>query len=439
MLAKFLLWTLCLGLLYGEYLLKPSYRERSDIDRLPKNSVADMDTIPQDPAYYANQISPMSSSEQLRYDREYNRHYFRPWELNALDIPSTDFGWEVRFLERKPIYTRYGTMISPTTWRGWIDNANYTALDTQKLYAITTTHTNLHALPTPNDFYRNPAIEGEGFPFDYNQNSAYYLNTPLFVSHFSKDKAWAFVQGSYAFGWVRMEDIALVDRAFVEAFKRGSYAMTTKDNLRLFDNAKDLMLVKLGTLFPFDRNGYLFATRQSNGYAQIERFKVSDSSIIATKPLAFTPHNVARIAKEFYNEPYGWGGNYQCRDCSATVRDFMGVFGIFLRRNSSQQAQDGQMIAIKHIPTIEQKKATIIAHAKPFRSLLFVPGHIVLYIGAYRNEPIILHTYWGIRKTDLTKLVTARTIITTTEPGLERSDIRHQNELIYTLQYIVNF
>jgi hypothetical protein len=121
------------------------------------------------------------------------------------------------------------------------------------------------------------------------------------------------------------------------------------------------------------------------------------------------------------------------------VRDFMGVFGIFLRRNSSQQAQDGEMIAIKHIPTIEQKKATIIAHAKPFRSLLFVRGHIVLYIGAYRNEPIILHTYWGIRKTDLTKLVTARTIITTTQPGLERSDIRHQNELIYTLQYIVNF
>ncbi|KIM06444.1 MAG: hypothetical protein KU28_08235 [Sulfurovum sp. PC08-66] len=117
MLAKFLLWMLCLGLLYGEYILKPSYRERSDIDRLPKNSVADMDTIPQDPAYYANQILPMSSSEQLRYDREYNRHYFRPWELNALDIPSTDFGWEVRFLERKSIYTRYGTMIPPTTWR----------------------------------------------------------------------------------------------------------------------------------------------------------------------------------------------------------------------------------------------------------------------------------------------------------------------------------
>jgi len=432
------LFLLLFSTLYAEYLLKPSYRERSVLDRLPHKSVADMYTIPQKPSFYANQVTPLSKSKQAQYNREYNAKYFAPWRLTKLMIPQKDFGWEVRFLQRKPIYTQRGKVIEPVVYNEWLRNANYEALNSQKLYAITTTHTNLKALPTDTKFYRNPDKEGEGIPFDYNQNSAYYINTPLFISHFSKDQEWVFVQGSFAFGWLRVNDIALVDRKFIKAFENGRYAMSIKDNLRLYHQDKELSLIKLGTLFPYDRYGYLFATKGKSGYAKIAHFHVTDASIIAQKPLKFTPKNVARVAKEFYNEPYGWGGGYGCRDCSATTRDFLGIFGIFLPRNSAKQAKSGQMLKIKGIPKA-QKKAAIIAHAKPFRSLLFVPGHIVLYIGHYKNEPIILHTYWGIRKVDLTKLITARTIITTTEPGKERSDIRESSKLIHTLKYIVNF
>jgi hypothetical protein len=435
---KLLLLVLTFTTLYSQYTLQPSSRQRSAIDRLPKNSVADMRTIPQNPSFYANQIKLMSKSKQRKYDQEYNAKYFRPWRLSKLDIPAKDFGWEVQFLQRKPIHTRYGKIIPPSIYKQWLNNANMEALNSQKLHAITIRHTNLHALPTDTDFYRDPAKEGEGFPFNYNQNSAYPINLPLFISHFSKDKAWAFVQGSYAFGWVSMEDIALVDRSFIQKFKQNHYAITIKDNLRLYHHKKAMSIVKLGTLFPFDRYGYLFATKGANGYAKIAHNHVTDASIMAQKPLKFTPQNVAKIAKEFYNEPYGWGGTHECRDCSATTRDFLGVFGIFLRRNSAKQAADGTLIRIKGIPK-EQKKATIIAKAKPFRSLLFVPGHIVLYLGQYKNEPIIMHTYWGIRKTDLSKLITARTIITTTEPGSERSDIREESKLIHTLKYLINF
>ena len=38
-------------------------------------------------------------------------------------------------------------------------------------------------------FY-DPTQLGEGFPFDYNQNSAIKINTPIMVSHLSKDRAW---------------------------------------------------------------------------------------------------------------------------------------------------------------------------------------------------------------------------------------------------------
>ncbi len=427
--------------LFADYHLKPSHRKESRIDHMPKAKVADMWKIPQDPAYYAKQIKPWSRKAQLKADREYNRKYFKPWRLKRLDIPAQDFGWEVRFVRKHTLYTIDGRKIPKKRIERWIENADYTAKDTKRYHAITTTRCNVRALPTTASFFRNPKRVGEGFPFNYNQNSALHMNVPLYVSHFSKDGKWAFVRASYSFGWVRVRDIAFVDRKFMRRFENGRYAITIKDDLRLYtEHGKEVSFVKLGTLFPVAEDGkrYLAAARTTNGQALIKKVQVHGKDLVARKPLPFTSANVAKVAKEFYNEPYGWGGGYGCRDCSATTRDFMGVFGIFLRRNSSKQAKDGKQIYMGNLDK-KRKKRFIVEHAQPFRSLLYVPGHIVLYLGAYRGEPVIMHSYWGIRKKDGTKLITGRTIITTTEPGKERRDVREESKLIRTLRTIVNF
>jgi len=429
------------SLLHAEYVLKESKRKSSRIDHMPKHKVADMKRIPQDPAYYAKQIKPWPKARQRRSDEAFNKKYFKPWKLKKLDIPMKDFGWEVRFVTKNKIYTENGKQIPEAKYKHWIHNANYTWKDRVRRKAITTERTNVRALPTSTPFYLDPKRVGEGFPFNYNQNSALHMNVPLYISHFSKDRKWAFVRASYAFGWVKVRDIAFIDNAFIRTFRNGKYAMTIKDNLRLYDKkGKAVSFVKLGTLFPLAKDGkhYLAAKRGAKGKALIEKVSVSNPVIIAKKPLPFTPQNVAKVAKEFYGEPYGWGGGYGCRDCSATTRDFLGVFGIFLRRNSSKQAKDGQAIPIKNIP-IRAKKKKIIREADPFRSLLYVPGHIVLYLGEYKGEPVIMHTYWGIRKKDGSKLVTGRTIITSTEPGKERHDTKENSRLINTLKTIVKF
>ena len=426
--------------LNATYILKKSKRAISKIDYMPKHSVADMRNIPQDPTYYSSQIKPFPKGKQKKFDREFNKKYFKPWHLLKLDIPKKDFGWEVRFIVNKPIYKTKGFIIPSSIYNRWIENANYEKLDTKRYRAITIHHTDVKALPTSSAFYRDPHKTGEGFPFNYNQNSALHINVPLYISHFSKDKHWAFVRASYSFGWVKVSDLALVNSRFIKRFENGNYAMSIKDNLRLFNGKKSISIVKLGTLFPISKykKYYLVASRGNKGYAHIEKVLVNSRNIIAKKPLPFTSKNVARLAKEFYAEPYGWGGGYECRDCSSTTRDFLGVFGIFLHRNSSKQAKDGKSISIKYLSNKDKKKR-IIAKAKPFRSLLYVPGHIVLYLGEFRGEPVIMHTYWGIRKNNGTKLITGRTIITTTQPGKERKDIRKRSELINTLKTIVNF
>jgi cell wall-associated NlpC family hydrolase len=426
--------------LHATYFLKESKRHKSKIDHMPKNSVADMKSIPQNPAFYAKQIKPFSKSKQKKLDKAFNKKYFKPWDISKLSFDKKDFGWEVRFVTKKPIYRAKGSIIKSSTYNKWIKNANYKNVNTLGYKAITIKRTNVKALPTARAFYRDPRKTGEGFPFDYNQNSALHINVPLFISHFSRDKRWAFVQASYSFGWVKVSDLALVNRTFVKTFKNDNYAMIIRDNLRLYHNKKSISLVKLGALFPIsnDKKHYLVASRDKKGHAHIEKVFVRNKKVIAKKPLAFTSKNVAMLAKEFYGEPYGWGGSYECRDCSATTRDFLGAFGIFLRRNSSKQAKDGTSINIKKLKKAK-KKRTIIAKAEPFKSLLYVPGHIVLYLGQYKGEPVVMHTYWGIRKNDGSKLITGRTIITTTEPGKERADVREKSKLIHTLKTIVNF
>jgi len=430
------------SLLSADYTLKVSQRTKSKIDRMPKGKVADMSKIPQDPAYYAKQVKPMSKAQQKKLDREFNKKYFKPWTLHRLDIPKQDYGWETRFVTKGKIYRENGKVIPSYVYKRWIQNAQMHKKDSKRFHAITIRRTNVKALPTSTAFYRDPKKVGEGFPFDYNQNSALHINVPLYISHYSKDRRWAYVRASYAFGWVKITDLSLVDQKFKKAFKSGAYAMTVKDNLRLYNEKnRPISIVKLGALFPIAKDGksYLTAKKSSLGHAMIHKVKVASPKIIAKKPLPFTPKNVAMLAKEFYGEPYGWGGAYECRDCSATTRDFLGPFGIFLRRNSSKQAKDGtHTTRIKGIPK-RAKKKKIIREAEPFRSLLYVPGHIVLYLGQYRGEPVIMHTYWGVRKKNGSKLITGRTIITTTEPGKERRDIKESSKLINTLKTIIHF
>ena len=37
--------------------------------------------------------------------------------------------------------------------------------------------------------------------FDYNQNSLLKINTPLIVSHLSRDRAWAYIESHFVGGW----------------------------------------------------------------------------------------------------------------------------------------------------------------------------------------------------------------------------------------------
>jgi hypothetical protein len=112
-------------------------------------------------------------------------------------------------------------------------------------------------------------------------------------------------------------------------------------------------------------------------------------------PLPLTGHNVAAIGDILLGQPYGWGGLCENRDCSSTLRDLCAPFGLFLPRNSADQAEIGQVIPLRHLPP-ERREQMILRKGRPLLTLIRIPGHIMLYVGPYKDQAAVLHTSWGV-------------------------------------------
>ncbi|CAA6823680.1 MAG: Putative lipoprotein [uncultured Sulfurovum sp.] len=435
-----LLLTAYSSVLLAETILSLGEREITNIDYMPSNEIQDTIHIEQDPTPFTKAIELMSADEQLAYDQMYNEKFFAPWTQSSVELSKGEKTWQFKYAKEKT-YRSNGQRIPKTWYNREINNSNFKMSDTINTPAITLKHTNLRLYPSTRGIYYDPKRTGEGFPFDYSQNSSVHMNTPIMLSHYSLDQLWVYAQTSFASGWLKVEDIAFVNSAFQEQFQNGDYAITVKDNLNLSDDNGKISLVKMGSIFPIDptTKKYLMAKKDDKGFAKIEKITVNDVDIIAHKPIKFNEYNLAYISKQLVGEPYGWGGKEKCRDCSALTRDFFSPFGIYLPRNSRQQASSGaEFMSLKGLKSAE-KKQTIVNYAKPFRSMLFVPGHITLYLGEQKGEPIILHNYWGVRLNDGSKKVMGRAIISTTTPGSELEEVKKRSMLINTLTGIVNF
>ena len=70
----------------------------------------------------------------------------------------------------------------------------------------------------------------------------------------------------------------------------------------------------------------------------------------------------------------------------------------------------------------DEKKEFIVNNAKPWRSVLYLKGHIMLYIGQKSDgEPLVIHDAWGIKSFDANgkegRYMLGGIVITTLEEG----------------------
>lgn len=361
--------------------------------------IDDLQKIPQSVSPYLKNIDQNGSFYEIQ--KEYGKYYYRVWNMQKPKESLLSIKWP--FISFKAGKT-YGENLQPleqSFFDVMLENSNFDTYATINAKAVTLKEVNLRVFPTLRPLLKDPSLAGEGFPFDYLQNSTVHANEPLLVSHYSKDRAWAYVFSNFASGWIQTDSFAILEEKDTLVWQNLPQVAITKEGEPIYDKEGNFLYrSKIGMIFALiseDSDNYIVRSVSScrNQKPLFLESKIS-KNIASKEIMKLDATNFEKIINEVSKTNYGWGGMYEQRDCSSMLRDLFAPFGIWLPRNSSQQSKIGSVISLADLSD-EEKIKIIKAKAVPFETILYKKGHVVLYVGTLNDEIIVFHNTWGIR------------------------------------------
>lgn len=440
---------------------------------LEDQRVADLKLISQNPANHLPlqaDLPQMTCAEQAVQFAAFKEFHFAPWQQTETSHSKEDAFWGTTAFPHTKGYAENLLPWSREAMAQLVARQNMDAYPNMARHAITVRNSSLRVLPTVKPYFLSPVLPGEGFPFDYFQNSSVHVGTPLFVSHKSVSGKWLHVETAYATGWIPASDVAYVTEEQKALFMSGTLYALMHDDLALKTMSGEYLSTGfVGAVFPLSATpvpaGALkkcdseHAETQQPACAEcmqqcvsscVGQLDVSNVQLwvpartitgaaeffsvplayadVAQMPVTFTPRALANLAKDIVGQRYGWGGLFLNRDCSSSVRDLFTPFGVWLPRNSGAQAAKGEEAVPLEGLTAEEKQEIIITKGIPFFSLIGMKGHIGIYLGyePKTKMPLMLHDIWGVRTVDgdtVGRAIIGRLSITTLRPGEERRDV----------------
>lgn len=396
--------------------------------------VNDLEAFPQSISPYVER-NELNQTVPFEIQKHFEENYYRPWSYAAAPICSQDAQWPLRAFKRG-----YGSNLMPVDpdWFVQMENqSNFKEYSTLNQYAVTTKWMNIRAFPTQKPLYKNPALPGDGYPFDLLQNSSVAFNEPIFVSHYSQDKSWAYVFTNNASGWVESDGIAFLSAEKIALVRETSKVFVILDNLPLYDQENRFVVYsRVGMVLPLFKEtdtGYQAFYFQNNG-AMSELTIPKEAAHVGFHLI--NKEDMIKIGTQMLHNTYGWGGMFEERDCSSMIRDMFTPFGIWLPRNSASQARKGEVISFKGLDNT-QKIALIKEKAIPFETILYKKGHVLLYAGVYEDTVMVMHNIWGIRTIDKSgkkgRVIVGKAVISTLKFGEEVENFDSDNMLLTSL------
>lgn len=397
--------------------------------------IDDLAQMPQDAGAYhhlQDDTALIPPDRQAALYADFLRRFFAPWHRDKALIAKKDAYWPLPHFQKSPIYGENTRQRNPQWFERMRRLARPDEYPSMAQPGVTLETTSMRGLPTVEPAFHDFDEAGEGYPFDYNQTTRIPAGTPILITHESADGRYVLAESRISFGWIPARDVAAVDAPFMNAYEAESMAAFVKDRIALRDMLGQYRLTAdIGTVLPmYGHPGeypltVLVPVGMPDGYAALIPARVPEKAAV-NQPLAPTPKNFAKVANGMLGRPYGWGGMYEDRDCSALTMDLMTPFGIYLPRNSGQQARFGQFTAMDAMDA--QSKKLFIANAGvPFLTLVRSPGHIMLYVGNWHGEPAIMHAMWGVKMHGSGRqgrVVVGEAVITTLDPGGELPGIK---------------
>ncbi len=406
--------------------------------------IQDLQLLPQKPSAYvdANGTDDLLWLGAEARAADWLGRFFGPWSQKRPQLKRRNALWGIKRFKGVQGYDATGRPLPAGRLAELTAECRAKAYPNVTRKAIATRNTSLRVMPTMEPFYFDPKLPGEGPPFDHFQNSAIWAGTPVFVTHKSRSGRFYHVEAGFAAGWVPAQDLAWADDAFIKQYRTGSYAAILRDKVPVRDaSGRTLFATHIGAVFPTrgpaPEEGpvtILAPVAGPGGLARVAvaRIEPGQGGLWPRKPRA---REVARISDEMAGQRYGWGGVNEDRDCSAMVRDILAPFGLWLPRNSAPQSKSGRVVNFEGLDDAA-KERIILAEGVPFRTLIALPGHIMLYVGQRDGKAIVFHNIWGLRTESPTgvkgRRVIGRAVCTTLAPGKELEDVRRADKLLVT-------
>jgi len=223
--------------------------------------------------------------------------------------------------------------------------------------------------------------------FDRNQCSRLHPGDLLRVQRETPD-GWLYVRAGHAVGWVQYPTLT-------PPLTADELSLLSRPHLTLVDDLVpatttfgDLTFLRLGARFPTlptpPGEPLHILIPSPSGYT--DAWLPPTSRVHMGTP-AFTRRRALTLLFDRLGDPYGWGGTHGFRDCSALLLDALAVFDVRLGRNSAVQGLAGsEVIDTTQMSAPEKLAAIRKAHSQGL-VFLYMPGHIMVYLGDLGGRP----------------------------------------------------
>ena len=370
--------------------------------------------------YWVNQTE---NTDQVLKDQrgisEFNTALFSTNE-NMVDLsffpqqlPGDDVRARIRAISKRnksELYNPAGDALGSKGYKKYEDDLGLESIsDTVEVrFALVVKRADMRTYPTDNRYYKSPDDQN----LDRFQENAVFPGDALAVLHVSADKEWAFVQSYNYAAWVRYESIAIGDRKLIGQYKSASrFLVITGDKVQTSFNpevpALSELQLDMGIRLPladpetiknslYGQNPYasyvvLLPLRNHDGKLEIKPALIARNKDVSQGFIPFTRENIIRQAFKFLGERYGWGHSYNGRDCTGFVMEVYKTLGIQMPRNTGQQGSGsyGENTRFTAESSPEEKLKAL--ETLDVGDLIYVPGHVLMYIGEVEGEPYVIH------------------------------------------------
>jgi len=308
------------------------------------------------------------------------------------------------------LYSPAGDILGSEGYRRYTDNLGLDAItdDVEVRFALVVNRSDMRTYPTDDRFYKT----GENLNLDRFQENGLFPGDAVAVLHVSADKEWSFVQSYNYAAWVRSEHIAIGDRQIIEQYKNADrFLVITGDKVWTSFNpevpALSELQLDMGIRVPladpdnvnnnlYGQNPYtshtvLLPLRNLEGRLEIKPALVARNKDVSPGFIPFTRENIIRQAFKFLGERYGWGHSYNARDCTGFVMEVYKTFGILMPRNTGQQGTGSFGANTRFTDNSSREEKLQALKKMDIGDLVYVPGHVLMYIGDVNGEPYVIH------------------------------------------------